>query len=88
MDAATSSVSAYEQQRLHNIARNEAMLEQLGLANAAFSKPATSSQAQKKRPRTTRVQSSASLVACPHVQPAVVRWAATPGGPVFACCCD
>ena len=43
---------------------------------------------RQKRPRTTRVQSSASLVACPHVEPAVVRWAATPSGPVFACCCD
>ena len=43
---------------------------------------------RQKRPRTARVQSSASLVACPHVEPAVVRWAATSSGPVFACCCD
>ena len=47
---------------------------------------------RQKRRRTARVQSSApgaaGLVACPRVEPAVVRWAATGPGPVFACSCD
>ena len=53
-------LSAYEQQRLDNIQRNNGVLEQLGLApssTAASAAPAKRKKKKKKRSMTTRLRS-------------------------------
>lgn len=61
MASSSSTVSAYEQQRLQNIARNEAMLTQLGLATTSSALKPSTAKPKTKRPREEPKQPTREL---------------------------